>query len=283
MIMLRKLTLSLLIIACVTAMATGQVLAPAASPSAKAIQKVGLTDIEIQYSRPGKKGREIFGTDGLVPYGKIWRTGANAATKITFSDDVKVAGKTLSKGSYAILSKPNTGSWAVHFYPYETGNWNSYVEKEPAVVVNAKSTKTPGTVETFTISIDDISMTGAHLVFAWENTRAAIPVGVEVHERVMASIEKVMAGPKANDYFQAASYMHESGGDLKKALAYIQKATKGDNAQFFQVRREALILADLGRKKEAIAAAKRSLELSKKAGNDDFVRLNEKSIKEWSK
>ena len=281
--MLKKLILLLLLTVGITATAIGQVRAPAPSPTAKVVQTVGLTDIEIQYSRPGMKGRAIFGKDGLVPLGKIWRTGANAATKVTFSDDVTVAGKALSGGSYAILTKPGANSWAVHFYPYETGNWGSYVEKDPAAVVNVKSAKSAYPVETFTISVDDISMNSANLIFAWENTKVAVPVGVEVHSRVMASIEKVMAGPSANDYFQAASYMHESGGDLKKALTYIQKVTKSDNARFFHIRREALILADLGRKPEAIAAAKRSLELSKKAGNDDFIRLNEKSIKEWSK
>ncbi|MEW7289320.1 DUF2911 domain-containing protein [Aquimarina sp. 2304DJ70-9] len=281
--MYKNLYITLTLALIVTATSFSQLKTPAASTSAKIIQTVGLTNIEIHYSRPSAKGRKIFGTDGVVLFDKLWRTGANAATKITFDDNVTVAGKELKAGAYAILTKPGASAWNIYFYPYNSGNWTSYVEKEPIATVTGNSKKVSDLVETFTISINNITMETADLIFAWENTKVTLPIKVEVHKKTMASIEKTLAGPTTFDYFRAALYLHESGKDLDTALEYIQKATKGNNPRFFQVHREALILADLGRKTEAITVAKRSLALAKKAGNDDFVRLNEESIKEWSK
>lgn len=281
--MIKALSLSLLFVASLASTTFAQIKTPAPSPGATVTQSVGLSEIEVVYSRPGVKGRTIFAKDGLVPFDKIWRTGANAATKITFSDDVTVSGKELKKGSYAILTKPGASNWAIHFYEYEAGNWSSYLEKTPALAVNVKSSKTADKIESFTIGFGHISTDAAHLVFAWENTKVAVPIGVEVDKRVMKNIEQVLAGPTGNDYYRAGTYMHDSGKDLNKALEYVQKATKGDDPKFWQLRRESLILADLGKKKEAIAAAKKSLALAKEAKNDDYVTMNEKSIKEWSK
>lgn len=261
---------------------TAQINTPAPSPGSKLMQTVGLTDVVIEYSRPAVKGRTIFAADGLVPYGEVWRTGANMATKISFSDDVMVGEHELKAGDYAILSKPDAETWQVMFFPYETGNWGSYVEKEPAATVEAKTMKTGQKVENFTISIDKITTDGAHLIFAWDNTAAAVPLEVKVEEQVMANIERVLAGPSPDDYFAAASYYHQTGKDLNKALEWVKKANDTDEPRYWQVRLEALILADLNRKKEAIQTAKKSMELAKEAGNKDYVRMNEKSIKEWN-
>ncbi|MFT4537324.1 MAG: hypothetical protein ACI9P5_004708 [Saprospiraceae bacterium] len=280
--MFKNITITLILLLGALSMATGQIRTPAASPSAKVSQTVGLTDIDIVYSRPSAKGRTIFAADGIVPFGAIWRTGANQATKITFSDAVTVEGKELAAGSYAILTKPGASSWDVHFYDFKTGNWGSYVELEPAAVVTVSPVNLPFNVETFGISVEDISSEGAVLALIWADVMVGVKVGVEVESRVMADIDRVMAGPSANDYFNAASYLHESGKDLNKALRYVQKATSGDSPKFWQVRREALILADLGKNAEAVAAAKKSLTLAKEAGNDDYVRMNEKSIQKWS-
>lgn len=280
--MIRFLTLSLLFVGLLASSVQGQIRTPAPSPTGTVKQAVGLTDVEIVYSRPGIKGRTIFAKDGLVPYGEMWRTGANAATKITFSDDVKVGGENMEKGSYAVLTKPEASQWTFYFYPYESGNWSSYVEKDPAAKFMVKTSKISEKVESFTIGIGHLSMEGAHIVFSWENTKVAVPLAVEVRDRVVADIDRVLAGPSANDYFRAAAFMHDAGMDLNKALMYVQKATQSENARFFHHRREAIILADLGKTAEAIKAAKKSMELAKKAGNDDYVRMNEKSIKEWS-
>lgn len=263
--------------------AIGQIRMPAASTTVKMETTVGLTDIMVQYSRPSVKGRTIFAADGLVPFGKIWRLGANSATKIEFSEDVKVAGQDVKAGAYAVLCKPNAGEWTFMMFPYESGSWASYREKTPAVTVSAKTAKAGRMVETFTIDINNVSNTGAHIDFLWEKTMVSLPLEVEVDSKVMKMIEATLGGPTAGDYYAAGTYYFESGKDLNKALEYVQKATHGENPRFWQVRREALILAELGKKKEAIEAAKKSLALAKDAGNEDYVRMNEKSIAEWSK
>jgi len=259
----------------------GQINTPAASPSATVMQTVGLTDVTVKYSRPSVKGRDIFSADGLVPFGKVWRTGANQVSNITFSTDVKVGGKELSAGTYAILTIPSASSWAVHFYNYEKSSWSSYLEAEPVAIVTAKPTKLRDTVESFTIGVDHVKADGAHLTFAWAKTKVAVPMSVDADGTVMANIDRVMAGPSKGDMYNAASYYHTAGKDLNQALTWITKATDGEDPKYWQVRRKALILADLGKTKEATAAAQKSMELAKAAGNDDYVRMNEKSIKEW--
>lgn len=260
-----------------------QIKTPAPSPFSKLEQTVGLTDVHVEYSRPSMKDRKIFGAEGLVPYGEIWRTGANGVTKVTFTEDVQVEGTDLKSGSYAILSLPGKDMWAVHFYDYDGRNWSSYKEKTPAAAVSVKPMMSKQTVETFTISIDDLHDNGATLAMAWENTVVPVKLGVYTDMQAMASIDKVLAGPSQGEYYNMASYYHSSGKDLNKALEFINMATEGEDKKFWQVRRKALILADLGKTKEAIAAATMSMELAKKAENADYVRMNEASIKEWSK
>ena len=262
-----------------------QIVSPPPSPTVKLSTTIGLTDVTLQYSRPGAKGRTLFAADGLVPYGEIWRTGANQATKITFGDRVMVAGKEVPAGSYAILSKPTADQWEVMMFPYEGGSWNSYVEKEPAVTVMAKSEQTGAEVETFTIDVANYTMDGADIVVKWGNTMVALPVVSNAKKDVMASIDRVMSGPSANDYFQAATFLSDSDeGDDEKALEYIQKANgMTEKPAYWMVRREAIILGKLGKKAEAIAAAKKSKMLAEEAGNQDYVRMNEKSIEEWSR
>jgi hypothetical protein len=259
----------------------GQIETPAPSPGSTITQTVGLTDVEVVYSRPAVKKRDIFSADGLVPFNKVWRTGANQATKVTFSTDVTINGEKLDGGSYAILSIPSASNWKVHFYAYESSSFSSYVEKDPNLVVTAKTMKLNDSVESFTIGFENLKANGADMTFAWAKTKAMLNVGVDSDGTVMASIDRVLAGPSQGDYYNAASYYHTAGKDLNKALEWVEKATAGDNPRFWQVRRKALILADLGKKKEAIAAAQMSLDLAKAAGNQDYVRLNEKSLKEW--
>ncbi len=261
-----------------TTISEAQLRVPALSTSAEFKQTIGLTEIEVKYSRPSAKGRKIFGKDGLIPYKEFWRTGANSATKITFGDDIIIGKQLLKKGAYTILTIPEENMWSIHFYPYESTNWNNYVKKEPLIVLKTSSIKSQKIKETFTISVDNIAMDSADLIFAWEYIILSVPIKVEVKDRVMDNIKKAIEGPSNNEYFQAALFMHETQIDLETALTYIQKVTKSDKALFFQVYREALILKDLGRKKEAITVAKRSLELSKAAKNNDFIRLNENLI-----
>ncbi len=281
---MRKYSFILLLLAALLATQTtqAQINMPAPSPSAMFKQTVGMTDVTVEYSRPGAKGRTIFAADGLVPYGEIWRTGANTATKITFAGDVKLGGKEVKAGSYAVLTTPMEKEWKVMLYSYEGSGWNGYVEKTPAATVTAPTKKMADMAESFTIGINNLTSNSGTLDMSWANTMVSIPMEMDVDGQVMADIERVMAGPSSNDYFNAGTYYHESGKDLNKALEYVQKATKVDEPRYWQVRREALILADMGKTKEAIAAATLSMELAKKADNQDYVRMNEKSIKEWS-
>ena len=279
---MKKLIVTLLFTVGFSTLCVAQLRTPALSSSAEIKQTVGLTAIEIEYSRPSARKRKIFGTEGLIPIDKFWRTGANAATKLVFSDAVSIGNKALKKGTYSILTKYTAESWAIYFYPYESSNWNDYVKQEPVVIVYAKDVKSKDFLETFTIGLEDVTLNSANLVLSWAQTKVVLPLKVEDHEHIMADIKSTMSGPSGNDYFQAALYMHETNTDLNKALVYIQKVTKGDSPLFFQVYREALILSDLNRNSDAIEIAKKALDLAEKAGNEDFVRLNRKLIEKLS-
>lgn len=259
-----------------------QINTPAPSPLQSITQAFGLSEITLEYSRPSAKGRTIFADNGLVPFGKVWRTGANGATNVTFGDDVKVGGKALKAGKYAILTKPSATTWDVHFYTYEGRSWGSYVEKEPAAVVTVQPNTIPMHIETFMMGFGTQTAESIDIEILWENTNVVLNVTTEVKSKVMAQIDQVMAGPSVGEYYAAGVYMAENGGDLNKALQYVQKATHTDNPRFWQLRQESLILAKMGKKADAIAVAKKSLELATKAGNDDYVKLNNDSIKEWS-
>lgn len=275
----------LILFICATVLAAGmnaQVMAPQPSPTGKIEQKVGLTDVSIEYSRPGMRGRKIFGD--LVPYGEIWRTGANANTKITFSDDVKIDGKDLKKGTYAIYTIPSQDSWEVIFYN-KTDNWGVPQEwDESAVALKAQATleTLPFEVETFTIFINNLQSDSGVLEFIWADKVADLKFQVPTEQKTMVSIERTMNGPTANDYFAAATYYHDSGKDLEKAYEWISKAVEmGGEDAYWVLRKKSLIEAEMGKKQDAIATAKKSLAAAKKAGNPDYVKMNEDSLKEW--
>lgn len=279
--MLKKITLLLLIVGITTSI-EAQIKTPQPSPMSKLEQVVGLTTVNIEYSRPSVKERVIFGN--LVPYGKVWRTGANANTKITFSDNVTVAGQDLKKGTYAIYTIPNKDSWDIIFYA-DTNNWGNPKKWDDAKVAAKATVKTeeiPFNVETFTIDINALTNNGARLEFIWEKTWVGLDFEVPTEKITSKSINAVMNGPTANDYYQAASYYHASGKDLNKALEWMKKATAKD-AKFWHLRRMSLIQADLGDKKGAIETAKKSLELAEKAGNADYAKMNKESIAAWQK
>lgn len=265
--------------------ALAQVKTPAASPKATFTQTVGLTDVTVDYSRPSAKGRIVFGE--LVPFGKLWRTGANQNSMVTFSDDVVIDGKTLKKGKYAIFTTPKVESWEVVFYT-DTENWGN-PEKWDDAKVALKTTVKPEflnrNVESFTISINNLDNDFAHLELSWEKTIVAIKFEVPTKKAAMASIDKTLAGPASGDYFSAAQYYYQSNGDMKKALEYVNKSIelRGGVTPFWYNRLKSLIQAKLGDKSGAIATAKLSLEGAEKEGNADYVKMNKDSIAEWSK
>ncbi len=258
-----------------------QIQTPAPSPSAKLEQTVGLTDITIEYSRPSVKGRTIFGD--LVPFGKVWRTGANARTKITFSDDIKFGGKDVKAGTYAIFTKPQADKWEVILYSDYAGGGapREWDNSKVVASVNAEVFPIPFSIETFGIDINSITNNGASLEFFWEKTYVAVPFEVPTSKKALASIESTMNGPNANQYFQAALYYLQEGKDLKKAKEWIDKAVAGRPEAFWMYRQQSLIYAKLGDKKGAIKAAKVSLDLAEKADNADYVKMNKESLAEW--
>ena len=259
-----------------------QIETPQSSPFQKIEQKVGLTDVTLEYSRPSVKGRTIFG--GLVPYDKLWRTGANANTKITFAHDVEIGNKNVSAGTYAIFAKPGASNWEVYFYT-DSNNWgapekldNSKIAAKVTVPVQPMTMQ----VETFTITFDDVKTDSANLGILWDKTYVGVPIKFNTDKLMASGIDRIMNGPTAADYYAAATYYFEADKDIKQSKVWIDKAMEmNKDPKFYQMRQKALIYAKAGDKKGAIDAAKKSLEMAKKAGNDDYVALNTKSLKEW--
>ncbi|GGA85240.1 hypothetical protein GCM10008015_27490 [Flavobacterium palustre] len=261
-----------------------QVRIPETSPKAVVKQVVGLTDVEIEYSRPSARGRSVLGN--LVPLGKLWRTGANDNSIITFSDDVVINGKTLKKGKYALYTIPNIQSWEVLFYT-ATDNWGTPKEFDESKValkttVNEEALVKP--VETFTLSIGNLDSNSATLDIAWENSFVSLKFEVPTQKKAIASIEKTLAGPTPEEYYTAAQYYYQSNGDIEKGRTYIDKAVElSKSVPFYYLRLKSLIQAKQGDKKGAIETAKWSISASEAAGNKEYVEMNKASIEEWSR
>ena len=265
----------------VAVFATAQIEAPQPSPKAKVMQTVGLTDVTVEYSRPAMKGRDIFG--GLVPYGKLWRTGANENTMITFSDEVKFGGKNVEAGTYAIYTKPGKDQWEIMLYT-DTNNWGNPAEWDPSKIaasVMAKTEKLNMPQESWTIAINELSMDGAHLQMMWDETLVRVPFTVPTQAKTMANIKRAMSGPSANDYYQAAAFYLEADQDMDQAHEWITKATEMNPKAFWIFTRKSLIEEKMGNKQAAIASAKKALALAKERGNQDYVKINQDNLARW--
>lgn len=277
-------TLLLLLCAVVCQQALAQIRIPDLSPKAITSQYVGLTKVSIEYFRPSVRKRKVFDSEkGVLPYGQPWRTGANSATKITFSDSVIIAGKGFAPGSYTIISIPGLTHWRIQWYPYKSSSWTSYVSQKPIWTNEVEVVTNVELVETLEMRFQEVTLNRANLIIEWEYSRIVMPLKVNEGAIIMKSIEQTLNGPSKGDYFQAALYLHESGGDLDLALTYVREVTQSSKALFFQVTREALILRDLGKNQEALKSAERGLKLSKEAQNDDFIRINKGLIETLDK
>jgi hypothetical protein len=261
-----------------------QIKTPQASPRAIVSQMVGLTEVELNYSRPGAKGRPVFGN--LVPFGKLWRTGANENTTISFSDDVIIDGKTLKKGKYALYSVPRIESWDIIFYT-TTDNWGlpqEFDEAKVALRTTVKEEALSKPVESLTINISGLDTNSAYLEIFWENSFVALKFEVPTQKTAIASIEKVLNGPSANDYYSAANFLFQTNTDIAKSLVYVNKSLElSKDKPFWFLRLKSLIQAKQGDKSGAIETAKLSLEAAEEAKNQDYVKMNRDSIAEWSK
>jgi hypothetical protein len=261
---------------------------PAASPACTLKQRVGLTDIEIVYSRPSIKGRTIFG--GIVPYDQVWRTGANQATKITFSTPVKLDGNDVPAGTYALFTVPGENEWTI-ILNKDASQFGAfqYNEKNDLVRFKVVPVKLGETIETFTIEFNHIRDDSAIINLVWEKTVVPIKLEMELTSKLVPQIEAAMASPdKKSDgfYFQAATFYYNHDQDLNKALDWVNAALADKPQIAFEILYlKAQILAKQGDKAGSIAAAKESSELAIKAEgpNNSFVKMNQDLISSLQK
>jgi hypothetical protein len=239
-------------------------------------QDFGLSSIELSYSRPGVKGRKIFGD--LVPFDKVWRTGANQATTLTFGDAVTIGGTQIPAGKYGLLSIPGANEWTLIItHQLDVTSPTAYKPDQDIVRVKVSPHQLPFSVETFTILFADVNPSSCNLQILWDNVAVMLPVTTDVDTKIMAQINDVM-NKDTHPYFTAGFYYLENGKDLSKALEWFDKALAQDPTAFFVAYQKARCQAKMGKKQDAIATAKKGIELAKQAKNPDYVALNEKLI-----
>ncbi|RIW14571.1 DUF2911 domain-containing protein [Algoriphagus lacus] len=257
-----------------------QIQMPQSSPSAKISQQFGLTTVTVDYSRPSTKGRKIFGE--LVPYGEIWRTGANAATVVTFTTEVVINGKEIPAGSYALYAIPGKAEWTI-ILSKNTKLWGAigYKQEEDQVRFTVEPTKTSKKYETFEISFNNLTDNGADMSLKWEYTRVDFKIITEVDNIVMADIKKQVIDANSTNpslLYQAANYYFTNTKDLNQAYAWIKQSTDSD-PKYWTMHLRAKIELALGMKTEALDSATKSKKMAEEAKNPDYIALNDRLIK----
>lgn len=257
-----------------------QLKTPAPSPTQTIKQDFGLASIELSYSRPIMKGRKIMGD--LVPYGKVWRTGANQATTLTFGDEVTIGGTKVPAGKYGLVSIPDATSWTmIVTKQLDITSPAAYKQENDVVRVKVKSRIVPAAAESFTMQFVNVTSNKCELQIQWDKTVVNLPIATDVDSKVMAQIDQQINGDgdeAKKPYFNAALYYLDNGKDLNKALGWFTKAADQNPKAFWVLHQKANCEAKLGKKAEAIASANKSIELAKEAKNDDYVALNKKLI-----
>jgi hypothetical protein len=278
---MKKIAITVSCVFLLSAAVLAQIVTPAPSPGASFMQKFGFAEIKVEYSRPGVKGRKIFG--GVLPYGQLWRTGANEPTRFTTSDSITVAGVGLAKGTYIILTIPSADSWDIIFNKNPLVSYTNYKPEDNVVNIKVKPEKTVQFTEFFTIDANNLTMNSCDLELIWENTLIKIPITNDVDSKVMTQIKQKLEGVSAGEYNAMARYYYDTQKDNAGALDFVDKGIAKGGETYGNTWLKSLILARSGDKKGAIIQAKKSIELAQKANNQDYVRMNEKSIAEWSK
>ncbi|MGC4037021.1 MAG: DUF2911 domain-containing protein [Chitinophagaceae bacterium] len=272
--MLKKTLIAAAILCSSLALFAQTIETPQPSPTQSIKQNFGLSSITLVYSRPGIKGRKVFGD--LVPFGKVWRTGANSATTIEFGDDVTIGGTKIQKGEYGLITIPDKDVWTVIITKQlDITSPSAYKPENDLVRTTVKPAALKDVVESFTMQFANVKPTSCELQMMWENTIVALPITTDVDSKVSARIKEVMSSD-SRPYFQAAVYYLENGKDLNQALSWFDEAVKQQPDAYWVHLQRANCLAKLGKKEEAKAASQKSKELAIKAGNDDYVRLNDK-------
>jgi len=268
-----KKILSTFLICTVAAIASAQVKVPAPSPTQTIKQDFGLSAIELIYSRPAMKGRKIFGD--LVPWNKVWRTGANNATRLKFTDDVMIGGKALKAGEYALYTVPGDKEWEI-IINKGSANWGTnYKQEDDLFRIKAMPMKLTETVENFTMQFANVKPTSTDLHIMWDKTAVAIPITTDIDKRIMAQIENALI-KDSRPYFQSAMYYMENGKDMNQSLQWFDKAIEQNPKGYWIYHQKANALAKMGRKAEAKSIAQKSMDMAREEKNDDYVRLNEK-------
>lgn len=262
--------------------ASAQVKMPAASPTQTLTQDFGLGKIEIVYSRPGLKGRAAFGNGSLLaPTGIVWRTGANGATKVTFSDPVTIGSKTLPAGAYGLFTIPGETEWTIIFNSNSKG-WGSfsYTEAEDVVRLKVKPETTSNSTETFTIGIGNITPETASISLKWANTMVNIPISTDIKSTIRKQIETATTGTnvKGSVYQDAANFYFDMDKDYDKALVFVDKAIQGNPTAYYLFLLKAKTQKALGDKKGAKASAETCVKLAEAAKNADYVRSGNEVI-----
>lgn len=272
--------MSAIAIAGFATLSNAQVKMPAPSPTQTVKQEFAIGSIELTYSRPAAKGRKVFGD--LVPYGKLWRTGANAATKIVFSEPVEFGGKKVDTGTYVLYTIPGENSWEV-ILNRGLKNWgiDGYKESEDVVRITVPRMRLKNNVESFTMEFTDIKPETALLDIKWEKTGVSIPIVANFKDKVRANIEAAMKTDK-KPYWPAAQFYNEYDKNLPLALENVNNAIKANDKAFWVWLYKAKIQKDMGDKAGAMESSKKSMELAAEAKNDDYIKLNkdlQKSLK----
>lgn len=274
--MIKKLLLCAGIWAACYSVNAQQLRTPAPSPAQTIKQDFGLSSIELNYSRPGMKGRKVFGD--LVPFGKVWRTGANGATTLTFGEEVTIGGTKIPAGKYGLLSIPDKDNWTLIISKQtDVTNPAAYKQDMDVARVSVKPTASAMAHETFTMQFHNVKASSVDLSIAWDKTMVTLPITTDFDSKVMAQIKNTVE-KDSRPYFQAAMYYIENDKDINQALVWIDKALEQTPNAFWVHHQRANALAKLGKKEEAKKAANRSMELAKEQKNDDYVKLNEKLL-----
>lgn len=273
---MKKSFLFFIICSCISIIGNAQVNMPAPSPTQTIKQDFGLSSIELNYSRPAIKGRKIFGE--LVPYGKMWRTGANGATRIKFGDDVVIGGQQVKAGEYALYTIPNENEWEIILNKgVDNGGLAGYKPEEDVTRFKVKSASLPTPVESFTMQFGDVKPSSTELLLRWENTVVSIPITTDVDSKVMAQINDLM-NKDNRPYYQSALYYADNGKDLNQAITWFDKAIEQNPKGYYIYYQKATALVKMGKKEEAKKVSQKSMDVARQEKNDDYVRLNEKLL-----
>ena len=249
---------------------------PAPSPTQTVKQDFALSSVELSYSRPSVKERKVFGD--LVPYGKVWRTGANQATTISFGEDVTFGDKKVPAGKYGLLTIPEAGEWTIILSKQlDVTSPSTYKQDQDVARIRSKAEELPVGVESFLMVFNNIKTSSMDLMILWDKTAVTIPIKSDVETKVMTQIDN-LTNKDNRPYFNAAMYYMDNGKDLNKALTWFDKAIEQNPKAFWVYHQKANALAKLGKKQDAITTANKSIELAKEAKNDDYIALNQKLI-----